>query len=191
MVRFIELSRPEARAFLDRFTSETPQHLDRLRERAGATGGPPPEQLDLTASSLNRLWTWAAPRFSWRDGYTPPAPGEPGGRVSLDALEPEDQLPSWFDPLVPGWARWSADSLWLIDGLGRYLGQTLVEEIPGAKWVAGHSRTKGYLYQNHPVITGLPADDSQPMASVAIIASRVLLPTPGPSTLRDLYDAWT
>ena len=57
--------------------------------------------------------------------------------------------------------------------------------------MAGHARPKGYLYQNHPVLTGLPSDDSEPMASVAIIASRVLLQTPGPRTLRDLFDVWT
>ena len=83
------------------------------------------------------------------------------------------------------------DSLWLMDGLARYLGETLVTQVPGAKWVAAHSRTKGSVYQNHPDVTGLPTDDSEPMASVSIIASRVLLPTPGPRTLTDLYDAWT
>jgi hypothetical protein len=173
------------------FISEMPQQLNRLRELCATTGGPRPEQLDLTAPSLGPLWAWAAPRLSWRAGYTPPAPGEPGGRVSPDTLEPDDQLPSWFDPIVPGWARWSASSLWLIDGLARYLGETLITEVPKSRWAAGHSRTKGYMYQNHPVVTGLPADDSEPMDSVAIIASRVLLPTPGPGSLRDLYDAWT
>lgn len=191
MVRFVELSRSEAKAFLDRFLGETPDRLAWLRELAATSGGPAADRLDLTPASLDPLWAWAAPRLSWRDGYTPPAPGEPGGRVPLDVLEPEDQLPTWFDPVVPGWARWSADSLWLIDGLARYLGETLVVQIPTARWVAGHARTKGYIYQNHPVVTGLPSDDSEPMASVAIVASRVLLPTPGPSTLRDLYDAWT
>lgn len=191
MVRFVQLTRSEAKAFLDQFLAETPQALDRLRELAASSGGPRAEELDLTAASLDPLWTWAAPRLSWRDGYTPPPPGDPGGRIAPDALEPEDQLPSWFDPVVPGWARWSAASLWLIDGLARYLGETLVAEVPKATWTAGHARAKGYQYENHPVVTGLPADDSEPMASVAIIASRVLLPTPGPSTLRDLYDAWT
>lgn len=191
VVRFVEMSRPEAEAFLDRFLSETPQQLERLRRLATTTGGPRPEALDLSPGSLTPLWTWAAPRLAFRSGYTPPPLGEPGGRVPLDALEPEGQLPSWFDPVVPGWARWSADSLWLIDGLARYLGETLVTHVPRARWAAGHARTKGYVYQHQPVVTGLPTDDSQPMASVTIIAARVLLPSPGPTTLRDLYDAWT
>ena len=191
MVRYMGLSRSEAKSFLARFLGETPQSLARLLELAATTGGPRSKELDLTAASLDPLWTWAAPRLSWREGYSPPAPGEAGGRVALNALEPEDLLPSWFDPVVPGWARWSAGSLWMIDGLARYLGETLVAEVPKAKWVAGHARPKGYVYQNHPVLTGLPSDDSEPMASVAIIASRVLLPTSGPRTLRDLFDAWT
>ena len=64
MVRFVELSRPEAKAFLDRFQRQTPQQLERLRQLATTTGGPQPEQLDLTASSLSPLWTWATPRLS-------------------------------------------------------------------------------------------------------------------------------
>ncbi|MFC3689271.1 hypothetical protein [Aquipuribacter hungaricus] len=191
MVRFVALSRPEAAAYLERFLGETPQALARTVELAASLDGPRPGIFDLSAASLDPLWGWAAPLLSWRDGYTPPAPGEPGGRVPLDVLEPEDELPSWFDPVVPGWARWSAESLSLIDGLARYLGETLVREVPTARWVAGHARARGYMYQNHPVVTGLPVDDSEPMASVAVIASRVLLPTPGPRTLGDLFHTWT
>jgi hypothetical protein len=191
MVKFVEMSRAEGKAFLDRFLRETPEQLERLRELAAATGGPRPEELDLTPASLTPLWTWAMPRLRWRSGYTPPPLGEPGGRVPPEALEPEDQLPSWFDAGIPGWARWSADSLWLIDGLARYLGETLIAHVPRAKWVAGHARTKGYMYQNHPVVTGLPTDDSEPMDSVGVIAARELLQLPGPNTLRDTYDAWT
>lgn len=190
MVRFVELSRSEAKSFLDRFQDETPERLAALRDLTSSTGGPHADQLDLTPASLEPLWSWAAPRLSWREGFTPPPLGEPGGRVSPEELEPEDQLPGWFDPIVPGWARWSAGSLWLVDGLARYLGETLVTQV-GARWAAGHARTRGYVYQNHPVVTGLRTDAVQPMASVAIIAGRVLQPTPGPRTLRDLYTAWT
>jgi hypothetical protein len=191
VVEFVRLSRGEAKAFLLRFVSETPERLEQLRELVTVAGGPEADALDLTPASLDPLWRWAAPQLSWRDGYVPPPPGEPGTRVALDGIEPEDLLPSWFDPHVPGWARWSATSLWLIDGIARYLGETLVAQVPRARWAVGHSRTRGYMYQNHPVVTGLPLDEAQPMASVAIIASRVLLPTPGPRTPRDLYDAWT
>ena len=191
MVRFVDMSRAQARTFLDGFRGELTPRLAALRSEAAASGGPSPRELDLTPASLGPLWAWAAPRLSWREGYEPPPPGQPGGRVALTDLEPPEQLPSWFDPIVPGWARWAPASLWLIDGLARYLGETLVVHVPGARWAAGHARARGYVYENHPVVTGLAVDDSEPMGSVAIIAARVLLPTPGPATLHDLYTAWT
>lgn len=190
MVRFVEMSRPEARAFLERFLAETPGRLQALREQCSSTGGPSAQSLDLTPDSLDPLWSWAAPRLAWRDGYQSPPPGEPGGRVPLDQLEPEDQLPSWFDPVVSGWARWSAESLWLLDGLARYLGETVLASVPGARWTAGHARRRGYAYENHPVLTGLPAEDIAPVWSTAIVAARALQPGPGPASLKALHDVW-
>ena len=149
MVRFVELSRPEAKAFLDRFQRQAPQ------------------QLDLTSSSLSPLWTWATPRLSWRSGYAPPTPGEPDGRLPLDVLELEDQLPSWFDPVVPGWARWSVDSLWLMDGPARYLGQRLVTQVPGAKWMAAHSRTKDYVNLDQATPREVRAGPGRPVPGLA------------------------
>jgi hypothetical protein len=56
----------------------------------------------------------------------------------------------------------------------------------------GKSRRKGYFFQNHPVIVGLPVGDPvEPMWSVSILAGRALQPSPGPSTLMDLYTVWT
>ena len=63
--------------------------------------------------------------------------------------------------------------------------------FPAPRWEVGKAR-KGYVYQNHPVIVGLPVGDPvEPMWSLSILAGRALQPSPGPSTLMDLYTVWT
>jgi hypothetical protein len=88
--------------------------------------------LDMTPGSLEPLWSWAQPRLSWREGYQPPPRGLPGPRVPLEDLEPIEELPAWFVPDL--WSDFSASSLWLIDGLARYLGECLLDHVPGARW---------------------------------------------------------
>ena len=191
MVSFLTLKAPEAKAFLASFLEATPQRLDELRQQCATQDGPPPEVLDLTPSSLEPLWSWAQPRFSWREGYQPRPLGEPGPRVHVEVMEPLEELPPWFDPPLLRWSAFCPSSLWLIDGLARYLGQCLLDHVPDARWEVGKAR-KGYVYQNHPVIVGLPVGDPvQPMWSVSIIAGRALQPSPGPSTLMDAFTAWT
>jgi hypothetical protein len=80
--------------------------------------------------------------------------------------------------------------LWLIDGLARYLGEVVRTSAPSVRWGAGHARRKGYAYENHPVLTGLPAEDVAPVWSTVIVAGRVLLPSQGPASLRALHDVW-
>jgi hypothetical protein len=113
--------------------------------------------------------------------------------IATDQLEPEDRLPSWFHhPSAASYARLSAGTLWLVDGLGRYLGETVILTVPGTSWAAGHSRTKGYMFQNQPVVRGL-AEEESPFHTLAILVSRRLQAEPvrGISSLRDAYDAWT
>ena len=105
MVSFLTLNAPEAKAFLASFLEATPQRLDELRQQCATQGGPPPEVLDLTPSSLEPLWSWAQPRFSWREGYQPRPLGEPGPRVHVEVMEPLEELPPWFAPPSAGGRR--------------------------------------------------------------------------------------
>ena len=156
MVEFVSMTRAQAAEYLARFLAEMPACEQRLADTTAATGGPSTQSLDHTPASLEPLWEWAAGRFAWRDGYTPPPLGMPGPRIDPADLEPAAQLPSWFHhPSGAGYARFSAQTLWLIDGLGRYLGNTVVRTIAGTRWQAGHARDNGYAFQNQPVIAGL------------------------------------
>lgn len=182
---FVDMSRDEARAFLARFLEEMPQRLEWLdAEAAGSV------ELDFSVDSLGALWDWAAPRFSWRRGYAPPPLGMPGPQIDPAELEPAEELPSWFHHTSSaGYAELSSESLWLLDALGRYLGETVIRNNSGTAWKAAHSRRAGYMFQNQPVIDGLD-DDFNPVHACAGLARRALQPTPagGPKTLLDLYD---
>jgi hypothetical protein len=181
---FVDMSRAEAREFLAGFLEQMGPRLEWLAaESAGSV------DLDLTVDSLDPLWAWSAPKFRWREGYEPPPLGMPGPQITLEQLEPAEELPSWFEhPSGAGYAEFSCDTLWLIDGLGRYLGETLLRHVPGTSWQAAHSRRAGYIFQNQPVIAGL-ADDFNPVHSCAILAARALRggSPRGSQTLRDLY----
>lgn len=189
MVSFHTMTAREAKEFLARFVEQNPQRLAELRVQCAASGGPAPEVLDLSPRSLGPLWEWARPQLSWREGYVPPLNDLHGPRGPVGELEPFDQLPEWFDPLLGGWV-FSAPTLWLIDGMARYLGEALTHNVPGSHWRAGRERIKSYAYQNHPVVD-LPTGAREPLWSVSIITRRALSPSFGPSTLTDLYTAWT
>lgn len=188
VVEFVRMTRAQAREYLTRFLAEMPASQLRLADTAAATGGPTAQAHDHTAESLGPLWQWAATRLAWRPGYTPPPLGMPGPRIDPSDLEPPEQLPSWFHhPSGAGYAQFSADTLWLLDGLGRHLGNTVVHTIPGARWEAGHARAQGYALQNQPVIAGL-GDEIMTIEVCAALAAKAL--TGGQRTLRDAYDNW-
>lgn len=196
MVIYVDMTLQEAKALLATFVSNTPQRLEQLRQRSAASGGPSSEELDLDPASLDGLWAWATPQFTWRDGYDPPADDGPGVRHPAEPLEPDDQLPEWFDPRALDWWQFSADTLWLIDGLARYLAESVIAQVPTARWTVGRARMKSYAFQNHIVMDGIPfGDQVEPMWSVTILVSRALQPDSiykrGPRSLREVYDICT
>ena len=126
MVEYVSMTPAQARALLGTFVENTPRRIAGLREHCATSGGPAADELDLGPDSLDALWEWAVPRLSWRDGYVPPPLDAPGPRHPAGPLEPEDELPEWFDPRVlDGW-RLSASTVWLVDGLARYLAECTV-----------------------------------------------------------------
>lgn len=194
MVEFVNMSKAEAAAYLGQFLDEMPAAMERLRHECSATNGPAPDSLDGTPSSLAELWRWAVPRMSWREGYVPPPLGQPGRRLTAADLEPADELPSWFHhPSAAGYERFSADSLWLLDGLARYLGEAVVAAVPGARWSVGSARRKGYMFQNQPVVGGLAGDEQSPLHTCGVLLGRALRaePVAGVQSPADVFQSWT
>jgi hypothetical protein len=153
VVSFDQLTDKEAREFFDTFIGVMPARLAQLRQLSESTGGPDAAILNLSIDSLVPLWNWAADRVAWRAGYVPAAPGDPQPIVDLSTIEPEQDLPEWFSDYPELWVQFSAPTLWLIDGFGRYLGEVLVTSFPGTRWKLAKSRVKNYVFQNHPVVT--------------------------------------
>lgn len=196
VVTFVDMSPVQARAFLGQFLAQDAERLDGLRSRVVADGAAREGDLDLGATSLDLVWGWATPRLSWRAGYEPPPPGRRGPREPVGALEPPDALPEWFDARYYDSWRLSATTLWVVDGVARYLAQCLLAAVPGSRWVVGRSRRRGYVYQNHPVVAGLPlGDDFEPVASTMVLVGQALAGDAssgrGPSSPRDVLEIWS
>lgn len=182
---FVSMTKTEASAYLDQFLAEMQQSLDRFAEAID-------QELTFTTDSLESVWNAVVPRLAWRAGYVPPVAGQPGLRIKADQLEAPPQLPSWFHhPSGAGYARFTAETLWLIDGAARYLGETFTQTTEG-RWSSGSSRAKGYMFQHQPVICGVTPAPVSPIQTCAVLAARALrhAAEPGPRTLTDVYDTW-
>lgn len=182
---FVSMTKPEVRAYLDRFLAEMGPSLMQLATSIDS-------ELTYSADSLKQVWDAVMPKLAWRQGYLPPQLGQPGHQIPMDQLEFPLALPSWFHhPSGAGYARFSAETLWLIDGAGRYLGETLIRNI-GGTWASGNRQFKGYMFQNQPVIVGLTPDAVSPIQTCAVLAARALSASPkqGPRSLVDVYENW-
>ncbi|WP_104090875.1 hypothetical protein [Cryobacterium sp. N19] len=176
----------DAAEYLAGFLGVQPMSLDRFASTID-------RELTFSPGSLEPVWDAVEPKLAWREGYEPPALGQPGPRIDADQLELPEDLPSWFHhPSSAGYARFSADTLWLIDGAARYLGELLIQTI-GGRWASGSERVKGYMYQNQPVLTGIRPEPVSPMQTCSVLAARSLRQRVerGPQTLTDVYNAWS
>lgn len=185
------MTRDQASAYLEQFLEEMPASRERLAQTLERHGADPALAEDLTPASLNPMWDALSPLLAWQDGYVPPSPAEPPPPLRLEALGDLDALPSWL------WSnsasiRLSPESMWLMDGMGRHLGNVLVAVTPGMRWSVGRHRIRAYVYQNHPVVTANPGhgDDDHPLHSVGIIAKKYLKGSPNARALRGLFEMW-
>jgi hypothetical protein len=138
---------PEDDAYLQQFLAAAGPRLQWLREQSAQTGGPAPGQLDLSRDSLVPLWAWAAPRFrTLRDGEQP----EPGPK------------PVWFGRLGRNPTQWwPNETLELMDATLYYLGESLIQAVPGAHWAIYRSVDGGPAYANGQAVVvgfGTPID---------------------------------
>jgi hypothetical protein len=169
------MSAEQAKAHLATFLSETPASLAALRESV-AEGGLAPERLDLSVESLDPLWRWVIGRVSWRDGYRPPrSSAEPPAPIDQSTVESDEMLPFWFRSNPAQWSTFSFETLWTTDRLGRYMGEVLVARAPTAKWKVGRSRVRNYVYQNHPVISGVGGDEIEPVETAGGLIHKHLM----------------
>src|SRR4051812_46849925 len=106
---FVAMTGSQAEDYLLGFLDEMASCLDRFRSSI---------QVELTFSpeSLATVWNALLPHLAWREGWAPPEDGRPGIPIPDDAMESAERLPSWFHhPSGVGYARFSVQTLWLID----------------------------------------------------------------------------
>lgn len=182
---FVSMTRSEATTYLEVFRKEMGSSLSRFAASADC-------ELTYSPDSLDQVWHAVTPKLAWRTDYTPPALGQPGPHIATEQLEPPHDLPSWFHhPSGAGYARFSAETLWLIDGAARYLGETFIRNV-GGHWGSGDAPLEGYVYQNQPVLIDVTADPLSPTQTCAVIVARALRSSPkqGPHSLAEVYDGW-
>jgi hypothetical protein len=192
MTGFASMTRAQAKDYLRQFLAEAPESLARLDVLLRAAGVAPVSG-DLSPESLDRAWAGARTVLAWAPGYVPPPLGAPSPPPDRTAPGPPAMLPSWFahEP-HPSYAQFSADTLWVIDGLARHLAEVVLARVPGTAWAAGHSTRKGYLHEGAPVVTGLGAE-LNPRWTVSTVVGHELrggAPQGAPSTIRGLYETW-
>lgn len=171
MQSYHEMTVTQARTYFEQFMSE----MNASRERLAATlreRGVDPELLhDLSPQSLDPMWRALTPLLAWQDGWEPSPSGLP--RPTLEALGDLDALPSWV-ATVGGPIQFSPSTIWIIDGVGRHLGNVMSASVPGTQWSVGHHRIRAYVHQNKPVITAPETADLDPFEMVSVIASKTL-----------------
>lgn len=183
---FASMTDPDARAFLGLFLTEMSPAISRFATSLGV-------ELTYSSDSLVQVWAAMRPKFSWRQGYAPPPIGQPGPRLLAAQLEPPEDLPSWFHhPSGVGYARFDSETLWLIDGAGRYLGETLIRNVGGC-WTSGSTQLEGHMFRNQPVISGIAPRDVSPFQTCAVLVARALTAgvEHGPHSLLDVYTTWS
>lgn len=164
-----ELSRAEAQAYLDTFVAETPQRRAALRDLVRRGGEFDASELDESPESLTPLWAWARRRFAYHPEYdwTALRPR----RLGAEDLPPLTELPSWVGGDIRDSARFTPDTLWLIDMVTRELAVVLQRMNPQAEWRVGHRRRPGYVDQNKPVLAW-GDDDLNPLRKVQVLVAK-------------------
>lgn len=191
---FHALPRQEARAYLQAFVEEMPRSQQRLAQMLTFAGADTSLATDLDPARLDL--TWEAVRqhvpLRWQDGYLPPpdtatpAPHPP----TLQALGDLDELPSWFLHDRTHFTVFSPGTLWVIDVLGRQLGEVLRSRWSDLGWMLGPARPANNIDKNKPVV-GKGSTWVNPLAGVSALVSTEIGGNRHPSaaaSLGEMYD---
>lgn len=111
----------------------------------------------------------------------------------MKALGPLENLPSWFGHDRIHYMRFSPATLWVIDVLGRHLGQCLIEARPQLAWTLGPSRPANNIDRNKPVV-GTASTGVSPLRAASGLAFTAItgITYPGRAlTLREYVDQTT
>lgn len=171
---FHYLPRKEARAYLTQFVEEMPASQARLGQLLDVAGADPALASDLDPARLDEIWEALrqhAP-LRWQDGYiAPPDTATPAPRPpTLEALGDLAALPSWFLHDRTHFTVFSPETLWVIDVLGRHLGEVLRAQWPDLGWMLGPAKPASNFDKNKPVL-GKGSTWVNPLAGVSSLVA--------------------
>ncbi len=140
MTAFEKLTKRNAQAFFEAYLDRKDAVLAEFIKKIETQGGSSQAELDFSPQSLVPLWTWLWPRL----------------RLADEHPENQGQLPMWYAVEVSNNPHGNTPlpvetALW-IDGLAYYFGDTVVKNIPDAKWAICTDNKAAYY--NKPVIDG-------------------------------------
>lgn len=171
---FHALPRKEARAYLQTFVEEMPGSQQRLAQMLSLAGAEASLATDLNPAGLDVIWEAVRRQvpLRWQEGYLPPpdtatpAPHPP----TLEALGDLTELPSWFLHDRTHFTVFSPGTIWVIDVLGRHLGEVLRSSWPTLDWMLGPARPASNIDKNKPVV-GKGSTWVNPLAGVSALVS--------------------
>lgn len=155
---FQKLSREDAKGYLTRFVAELPASSERLAGMLASAGANSGLAHQTRPEALDMVWEVAISHWPmrWQDDYVhPQTTADPTiHKGTLGALGPRHLLPSWFIGDRIHALRFHQDTLWVIDVLARFLGQTLIEWKPSLAWAPGPARPANNIDRGYPVVAG-------------------------------------
>lgn len=175
---YVGMSKGQARQALEVFVEELPASRDRMARMLDGAGADPRLADDLSVEALDPLWEVATSSWglSWQSDYVPgPTTAHPPVSFpTLEALGPLEELPSWFRHGPTHYLRFSPDSLWVIDVLGRHLGQGLVARNPEVEWVPGPGAPRHHSHEKNRPLVGSTTHWASPLSIVSGLVDRHL-----------------
>lgn len=172
------MTKRQARAYLEVFVDELPTSRERLRQMLAAAGADPDLADDFSPASLDPLWEVATTAWdlSWHPDYIPArtTADPPVSRPTLAAFAPLESLPSWFGHGPTHYMRFSPDSLWVIDVLGRHLGQCVMAAHAEVAWVPGPGAPMHNSHEKNWPIVGNGTVCANPLSAVSGLVARRL-----------------
>lgn len=190
---FHALPRKEARAYLQAFVEEMPRSRERLAQMLDFAGADTSLATDLDPSRLDEIWDAVRQHLPlrWQEGYLPPpdtatpAPRPP----TLEALGDLAELPSWFLHDRSHFTVFSPGTLWVIDVLGRHLGEVLRSRWTTLDWMLGPARPASNIDKNKPVV-GTGSTWVNPLAGVSSLVSTEIGGNRHPSAAASLQEMY-
>lgn len=189
---FNQLSRADAKAYLNQFVAELPESRARLADMLTAAGKDPALASSPSPGSLEPIWEAAVGSWhlGWQEGHDHATDPFSRRDPPLGALGPLEGLPSWFGHDRLHYAVFAPATLWVIDVLARHLGEVIAATYAHLTWRLGPARPANNVDRNMLVV-GTSRGWVEPRRLTRVLVWREIegrSDSTVPRTLLDVYE---